>query len=154
DSIRFVNLTGSGLIDDSFVGGGFEQNIRVVNLAGTLDRLTISDSSVGDLDGAGPGRGVDNINGDDNILIDARNAGTVMNATLTSNILNNARGDVIQTNGQVGTSMDVVFRLNAVSNNHPNIVAAGGGSSFTGIGAVTYDISCNSFRDAVGIGLN
>lgn len=154
DSIRFVNLTGSALIDDSFIGGGYKNNIRIVNDSGTLDRLTISNSSVGDLDGAGAGRGVDNTNGEDNINLEARNASTVLNATLTNNILNNGRSDVIQTNATSGTSMDVVFRLNAVSNNHPNIVSAGGGAVFQGVGAVTYDISCNSFRDAVGIGLN
>ncbi|HET6891643.1 MAG TPA: Calx-beta domain-containing protein, partial [Pyrinomonadaceae bacterium] len=108
----------------------------------------------GDLDGAGPGRGVDNTNGDDNILIDARNSGTVLNATLTNNILNNARGDVIQTNGGLSSTMDVVFRLNRVSNNHPNKVIAGGGAVFQTLGNLTYDISCNSFRDSNGIGLN
>ncbi|MGH9905193.1 MAG: hypothetical protein ACRD8U_06355, partial [Pyrinomonadaceae bacterium] len=154
DSIRIINLLGSALIDDCFIGGGFEQNVRVVNDTGTLNRLTISDSSIGDLDGAGAGRGVDNTNGDDNINLEARTVGTVMNVTLTNNILNNARGDVIQTNANLGTTMDVVFRGNAVSNNHPNKVVAGGGSSFTGLGSTTYDISCNSFRDSNGIGLN
>ena len=154
DSIRIINLLGSALIDDCFIGGGYENNIRVVNDMGTLNRITISDSSVGDLDGAGAGRGVDNTNGDDNIILEARNSGTVLNATLTNNLLNNARGDVIQTSGTVGTSMDVVFRLNAVSNNHPNIAVGGGGATFTSIGAVTYDISCNSFRDSKGIGVN
>jgi Big-like domain-containing protein/Calx-beta domain-containing protein len=154
DSIRFVDLSGTALIDNCFIGGGFEQNIRVFNDTGTLNRITISNSSVGDLDGAGPGRGVDNTNGDDNILLDARNSGTVLNSTLTNNILNNARGDVIQVNGGISSTMDVVFRLNKVSNNHPNKVVAGGGAVFQSLGNFTYDISCNSFRDSNGIGLN
>ncbi|HET6670922.1 MAG TPA: Ig-like domain-containing protein, partial [Pyrinomonadaceae bacterium] len=154
DSVRIINLIGSALIDDSFIGGGYEQNLRVVNDSGTLNRLTVSDSSIGDLDGAGAGRGVDATNGDDNVNFEARNASTVMNVTMTNNILNNARGDVLQTNSGLGASMDVVFRGNTVSNNHPNISVGAGGAAITGLGAVTYDVSCNSFRDSHDIGLN
>ena len=153
DSVRIINLNGSALIDDCFIGGGYEQNLRVVNASGTLDRLTVSDSSIGDLDGAGPGRGVDNTNGDDNVNFEAR-TGTVMNVTMTNNILNNGRGDVIQINSELGASMDVVFRGNTVSNNHANISVGAGGAAITGLGAVTYDVSCNSFRDSHDIGLN
>ena len=81
-----------------------------------------------------------------------------MNGTFTNNILNNARGDVFQAaNSDVSApqaAMDVVFRNNTVSNNHPNIVIAGGGVTFSGTGAMTYDISCNKFRDSKGHGLN
>jgi uncharacterized repeat protein (TIGR01451 family) len=154
DSVRLINLSGSALIDDCFIGGGYEQNLRVVNDSGTLDRLTVSDSSIGDLDGAGPGRGVDNTNGDDNVYIGALNFGTILNLTMTNNTLNNARGEVIQTNSGLGATMDVVFRGNTVSNNHPNIVAGAGGAALTGVGAVTYDVSCNKFRGAKGTGLN
>ena len=154
DSVRIINLTGSALIDSSYIGGGFEQNLRVVNDTGTLNRLTVSNSKIGDLDDGGAGRGVDNTNGDDDVNIEARTAGTVVNVTFTGNTLNNARGDVIQTNGFLGTTMDVVFRGNFVSNNHPNKVVAGGGATFQSTGNKTYDISCNLFRDSNGIGLN
>ena len=154
DSVRIINLTGSALIDDCFIGGGYEQNLRVVNDSGTLDRLTVSDSSIGDLDGGGPGRGVDNTNGADNVYVEAQNSGTILNITMSNNILNNALSYVMQTNSGLGASMDVVFRGNSVSNNHPNMSASAGGAAITGLGAVTYDVSCNSFRDANDIGLN
>ena len=154
DSVRIINLTGSALIDDCFIGGGYEQNLRVINDSGTLDRLMVSDSSIGDLDGAGPGRGVDNTNGKDNVYLEARNSGTILNVTMSSNILNNARNEVFQTNSGLGASMDVVFRGNTVSNNHPNIAADAGGAAIAGLGAVTYDVSCNSFRDSKNLGLD
>ena len=130
DSVRIINLTGSALIDDCFIGGGYEQNLRVVNDSGTLDRLTVSDSSIGDLDGAGPGRGVDNTNGADNVYLEAQNAGTILNVTMSNNLLNNALSDVMQTNSGLGASMDVVFRGNTVSNNHPNMSASAGRSYY------------------------
>ena len=154
DSVRIVNLTGTALIDDCFIGGGYEQNLRVINDSGILDRLTVTDSSIGDLDGAGPGRGVDNTNGEDNVYIEARNSGTVLNVTMSNNILNNALSDVIRTNSGLGASMDLVFRGNTVSNNHPNVAADAGGAAVTGLGAVTYDVSCNSFSGSKDIGLN
>lgn len=154
DSVRIINLTGSALLDDCFIGGGYEQNLRVINDSGSLDRLTVSDSSIGDLDGAGPGRGVDNTNGKDNVYLEARNSGTILNVTMSNNIFNNARNEVIQTNSGLGASMDVVFRGNRVSNNHPNIAVDAGGAAITGLGAVTYDVSCNSFRDSKDLGLN
>ena len=154
DSVRIINLAGSALIDDCFIGGGYEQNLRVVNDSGILDRLTVTDSSIGDLDGAGPGRGVDNTNGEDNVYLEARNSGTILNVTMGNNILNNALSDVIQTNSGLGSSMDVVFRGNTVSNNHPNTAVDAGGAAVTGLGAVTYDVSCNSFRGAKNFGLN
>jgi uncharacterized repeat protein (TIGR01451 family) len=153
DSIRIINLIGSALIDDSFIGGGFENNLRIVNDIGTLDRLTVSDSSIGDLDGAGAGRGVDNTNGEDGIFFESRAGALTMNATFTSNILNNGRSDVLQANAAGTSAMDLVFRNNTVSNNHPNIVSGGGGLTITNGGTtstMTYDFSCNSFRDAKG----
>ena len=159
DSVRIINLTGTALIDSSFIGGGYEQNLRIINDTGALNRLTVNNCSIGDLDGAGPGRGVDPTNGDDNITFaTADGALTAMNGTFTNNILNNARGDVFQAaNSDLSApqaAMDVVFRNNTVSNNHPNIVIAGGGVTFNGTGGMTYDISCNKFRDSKGHGLN
>ena len=159
DQVRIINLTGSALIDNCFIGGGYEKNLRIVNDSGSLNRLTVSDSTIGDLDGAGALRGVDSADGDDNVVFSAADGAlTQMNGTFTNNILNNARGDVFQAaNSDVSApaaTMDIVFRGNSVSNNHPVIVIAGGGVTFNGTGAMTYDISCNKFRDSKGHGLN
>lgn len=159
DSIRIVNLTGSALIDDSFIGGGYENNLRIVNNTGTLNRLTVSDTSIGDLDGAGPGRGVDNTNGEDDIFFEARAGVVMMNATVTNNILNNSRSDTVHASATSTAAMDIVFRNNTVTNNHPAILSGGGGVLLVSGGGgssptTTYDFSCNSFRDAKGHGLN
>ena len=159
DTIRIINLLGTALIDGCFIGGGYEENLRIINDTGTLNRLTVNNSTIGDLDGAGPGRGVDSADGDDNITFAAADGTHVqMNGTFTNNIFNNARGDVFQAaNSDVSApagTMDVVFRGNKVTNNHPNIVVAGGGVTFNGTGAMTYDISNNTFRDSKGHGLN
>ena len=42
DSVRIINLTGSALIDSSFIGGGYEQNLRIINNTGSLNRLTVN----------------------------------------------------------------------------------------------------------------
>jgi len=48
-------------------------------------------------------------------------------------------------------SMDVVFTWNTLSDNHPAIVAGGGGVLFGGVGGTfTYNIANNTFRDATG----
>src|SRR5439155_23272088 len=77
DSIRIINLTGSALIDSCFIGGGYEQNLRVVNDTGTLNRVTVSNSSIGDLDGPGPGRLFFNATAATEIYTESQTSGTV-----------------------------------------------------------------------------
>src|SRR5262249_19636989 len=47
DSINFSNLLGSATIDHSSISGGWADNLRVINSTGTLDRLTVTNTTFG-----------------------------------------------------------------------------------------------------------
>jgi uncharacterized repeat protein (TIGR01451 family) len=158
-AINFRELTGSASISNSFIGGGHEFLFDLRNTgSSSLERLTISNSTIGDLDGAGPGFGVSAANGDDALHLSHASGNGAFKVTMTGNTLNSGRGDVVNfiTSGNV--TSDFVFRGNVAHNAHPNILSAGGGVTVVAGGAgsnvnSTYDISCNSFRGAKGTGL-
>jgi uncharacterized repeat protein (TIGR01451 family) len=162
DSIRFTNLTGSALVNGSVIAGGNTNNLRVVNNTGTLDRLTVNDSTVGDPDGAGGQRGLGTTaqGGNSDILFDGESGITAMNVTLSANTLNYGVGDVVSifNNDNVGTNgqMDVVVRGNSMVNTNPQSGQVTGASILTvaGLGNVTYDISCNKTANSLGNGIN
>ncbi|HST51887.1 MAG TPA: Ig-like domain-containing protein [Pyrinomonadaceae bacterium] len=162
DSVRFTNLTGSALVNQSVIAGGFADNLRVVNNTGTLDRLTVSNSTVGDPDGAGPQRGLATAaqGGNSDVLFVAEDGIATMNVTLSNNTLNYGVGDVVRVvnNDNVGTvgQMDVVVRGNSMVNSNPQSGQAGGASILTvaGLGNVTYEIACNKTANSSGIGIN
>ena len=148
-AVYFNELTGSASITNSVIVNGYEFLVYVLNTAGTLNRLTIDGCTI---------NGNNTANGDDALHLEAFNA-AVMNLTVTNNIFTSARGDVVNVNGANTTNVDLVFRGNKISNNHANILSAGGGVTISSGGAgsnstLTYDFSCNTFRDAVGIALN
>jgi hypothetical protein len=150
DAIRFTDLTGVAAITNSFVAGGFEDTIRIDTGTGSLNRLTITNSTIG-------GRTNNGTSMDDGLHVTSRNNATV-NITVTGTTFTTGRGDVFQPRA-VGTSnMDVVFRGNIVSNNHPSVVTGGGGSSFTSTtnspGVFSYEIACNKFFDNQNAGAN
>ena len=141
-SIYFANLTGSASVSSTSISGGFSNNFKLVNTAGTLDRLTFSSVTVGANSTA---------EGNDGIGIEGQNASvvkvTVQNSTFTS-----ARGDLFQMN-HIGTgTAELSFTGNTLSNNHPAIATGGGGVTL-GNGSTstfTMNLSTNTFRDAVG----
>jgi Bacterial Ig domain/Domain of unknown function (DUF4214) len=155
DSIGFTNLLGSCSIDHCSISGGWADNLRVKNSSGTLNRLTASFTTFGS-----PVPLATSPNSDDSVFLQSSGTGgTVMNFTFDNCTFTAARGDIINTEA-IGTStMDVVFTNNAVSNNFVGIVSAGGGTTFTGSGSgnsptVTFNISNNTFRDALGDAVN
>jgi hypothetical protein len=145
-SIRFTNLLGSAAVTSSAIGGGLEDNIRIDNSTGTLDRLTVSNTDI---------NANDTSLGNDGILLVATSSATA-NVTVTGSRLNAARGDLFETAANGSSSMDIIFTSNTVTNSHTNIVSGGGGLTFSGgdNSTVTYDISNNTMRDALGIALN
>lgn len=138
-------LTGSATINSSIMGNGSEDNLRVNNISGTLNRLTVSSSTLG-LNGT--------TTGNDSLSFTAWNTGTVMNITVNATTFAGARGDTFDAIAQVGTTMDVVFTSNTSHNTHPNIVSAGGGVIIHGGGTVTFNVASNSIRGARGRALN
>ena len=151
-AVRFDGLFGSASITDSTIGGvggtdsSFSDNLRVINNSGSLNRLTISNTSFGKIGSTG----------NNSLTFVANNNGTVMNLTVQDSVFTNAIGSLASISANQNSLMDVVSRRNKFSNDNPNQASGGGGlvlQSGTGASTVTYDISCNTFRDAIGIGL-
>jgi hypothetical protein len=142
-SVRFTELTGTASISNSNISGAVEDTFAVINTTGTLNRITFTSTTFG---------ANSTPTGDNGLLLEARSS-AVLNATVQNSFFTSSRGDLVQatiTSGATG-SMDVVFSGNALSDNHPAIVAGGGGALFGGVGGTfTYNISGNTFRDGTG----
>jgi hypothetical protein len=146
-SIYFGNavtngLTGSASITNSSFSGGRARNFSVVNTSGTLNRLTITGSSFG--------LNQNSVDAGDSLSVEARNGGTVLNATVTGSTFTGAPGDLAEFVGQTGTTMDVIFQNNTLSNNHPNNIIGGGGVTLGTQGVMTFNVTGNSLRGANG----
>jgi hypothetical protein len=149
-AIAFDGLFGSASISDSTIGGtgaldsSFSDNLRVFNTTGSLDRLTITNSSFGKIGNTG----------NDSLITSGSNNGTVMKITVTDSVFTNAIGSLTRFNTSNNSTLDVVFRRNKLSNNNPNQAAGGGAFSLetdsVSAPTVTYDISCNRTRDSIG----
>ena len=143
-SINFTELTGSASITNSVVQGGSEDNVKVRNTGGSLNRLTFDNVTIG-----ANSTGV----GNDGISLEST-AGT-FNVTVNNSRFTSAAGDLFQLN-TVGTAQsDLVFTNNTLTNNHTNISGGGGGTTIAvgGSGDMTYNISNNTFRDSKGTAL-
>ena len=141
-SIRFTDLTGVAAVTSTNISGGFENNFKLNNSTGTLNRLTFTSVMIGANSTAEGNDGI-GIEGSGNSVVNV----TVQNSTFTS-----ARGDLFQMN-HIGTgTADLIFTGNTLSNNHPGIATGGGGVTL-GNGSTstfTMNLSTNTFRDAVG----
>ncbi|MCA1799652.1 MAG: tandem-95 repeat protein, partial [Xanthomonadaceae bacterium] len=104
-SVRFVNLLGSGAITRSDLSGGLEDNLRLVNNTGTLNRLVITDTIFRDNSSA---------LGNDGILI--QSIGTaVVNVTVDNSDFSGHRGDHFDAAASDSAALDLVFTNNSMS---------------------------------------
>jgi hypothetical protein len=144
-SVGFDNLTGSASVTSSAISGGLEDNFRVANTAGSLNRITFTSDTIGLNSTAG---------GNDGILLASTPTAGMLHATVQNSTFTGARGDLLQLNHNGSGTGDLVLTGNGFSNSHPAIATGGGGLSlFQGGGAggnTTMTVSGNSFRDAVG----
>ncbi|HYG24794.1 MAG TPA: LamG-like jellyroll fold domain-containing protein [Verrucomicrobiae bacterium] len=144
--VSFRNLTGTATILNCTISGGFEDNVRVINSTGTLNRLNVANVTFG-LNGTA--------SGDNSLLIQAQNF-AVLNASIVNSTFNGARGDVFQFDLGNSSTGDLVFSNNLCINTHSAIAVGGGGITVSGGGVVganpqlTYDINANTFRGARG----
>ena len=145
-SVWFDNLTGSATVTSSYVGGGYEDNFRVLNSSGSLNRLTLTSVTVGDNNAT---------EGNDGVSLESSGSASLFNVTVQNSTFTGAEGDLLQFNHNASGTGDLVLTSNAFSNNHPGIATGGGGLSlFSGGGGnATMSITGNSFRDAVGAGI-
>jgi hypothetical protein len=141
-------------ITNSFISGGREFMLDVRNFnGGTLNRLTVQNNTFGAFQA-----GTD---ADDAVHFEGFGSGATFNVTFSNNVVQQARGDMVNFNvgvtGNNPINSDLVMRGNTLHNTHGTILSGGGGSTITmGGGATvnsTYDISCNSIRGAKGFGL-
>ena len=150
-AVFLYNLTGTGAITGSTIGGGFENNLLLLNTSGTLDRMVVSGSTF-------------NFNnttsGNNNILVESRNAGTTLKFTLASSTIKGARADWINLSNNSSSTMDAIVGGpnggdgnlfdNLGANAHPG-AAAGGNRVVTGaVGPLTLDIRNNTLRGSKG----
>jgi len=147
-SIRLDNLTGAASVTDTYVSGGFEDNMRVVNTTGSLNRITLTNDTFG-VSGTRPSN--------DALRLETATTAGQLHATITGSTFSSAAGDLLQfSHGGAGTG-DLVLTGNTFSNAHPAIATGGGGVTLTQSGTAggntTMNISGNSFRDAVGPGV-
>ncbi|SFN50622.1 Ig-like domain-containing protein [Dokdonella immobilis] len=146
-SVRFDQLTGAASITNVGISGGFEDNFKLVNSSGSLNRLTFDNATIGTNSLT---------DGNDGVTLEA--GGTaVINVTVQNSSFTASRGDLFQFN-HIGTGVgDLVLANNTFSNSFPAIATGGGGLSLftSGLagGNVTMNITGNSFRDAVGPGV-
>ena len=134
-AIRFDGLTGSATISNNSIAHGFEYIVKVLNASGSLNRLTMDTNTFGSTDAT---------LGGDAVQLVASNTAT-LNATVTSSTFVNAREDLFNAVVTQTASMDLVFRINTLSNSHTPVLSTRANVLLfsTSIGTVTYDISCN-----------
>jgi methionine-rich copper-binding protein CopC len=144
----FTGMTGTGTITNCIIAGGRARNFSLINISGTLNRLVITGSNFG--------LNQSFIDATDNLSVESRNAGTVLNATVRGNTFTGAPGDLVEFVANSQSTMDLIMggaaagQPNALSNNHPNNNVGGGGVTIASGGTLTFNVSNNTMRDANG----
>ncbi len=138
-SVKFDNLNGSATVSNTNISGGFNDNFRLVNTGGSLNRITFTNVTF-EINGSTPNN--------DALSIEAL-SNAVVNVTVQNSNFKSAAGDLFQLNNNGSGATDLVFSNNTLANSHPAIATGGGGVTIDG-GSVTFHIDHNTFRDAVG----
>lgn len=148
-SISFDELTGSATLTSVNVSGGWEDNVRLSNTTGTLNRLTMTNCTVG-ANSATFGNNALNLMG----------SGTaVVNVTVTGGTFTGSRSHYIQylLNGAATPSGDLVLTSNTFTQSMAAVAGAGNifvSSGGNGNPTLTYNIQSNTMRNAVGNAIN
>ncbi len=146
-----TGLLGTGTFTKNSISGGRARNLSIVNTSGTAT-LTIKGNTFG----------LNQLFGDANqsLAIEARNSGTVINSVVggvapgEANTFTGSPGDLANFTGQIGTTMDVDFLNNTLTNSHPNNVIGGGGLWLATEGSMTFTVDGNTMSDADGDGIS
>ena len=139
---HFCDLTGSATISDSVIGGAHEDGLKVRNVGGVLNRLTVSNTDFA----TGTGGFAD-----DAFEASSTGGGTFNVTVNAGSAFTTAAGDHLQYSVAGTGTGDLVVQGNAFSNNYPS--ALGGGVTINPGGNsssvnVTYNVSNNTFRDS------
>jgi hypothetical protein len=140
-SVYISGLTGSATVSDTYVSGGYQDNVRVRH--GSPDRMTFTNTTFGS-DGARPGHHA--------LQFENAADGGAMKVTVADSTFQSAGWNLIDYNHSGTGAGDLVLTGNTFSNNHPAITSGRGGlelSQFADAGT-TMSITGNAFRDARG----
>lgn len=143
--IRFDELAGTASISQATVAGSVQDNVRIVNTAGTLS-LTVAGSTFG-ANGTANGR--------DALFVDAGGT-SVVNLNVQNSQFTGARANLFRLRLLGTTQAGLALAGNTFSNAHPAILPGAGGvvvESAAGSATLAYSVSGNTFRGAVGSAL-
>ncbi|MFI5120551.1 MAG: beta strand repeat-containing protein, partial [Thermoanaerobaculia bacterium] len=151
-SIYFGNsvtngLSTQGTFTNNNISGGAWDNMHIENTTAGTTTITVKGNTLG-LNGT--------TTGNQSLIIEARNAGTIINSVVGGpgagepNTFLGAPGGLANFTGQTGTTMDVQFKNNVMSNSHPNNNIGGGCLTVASQGIMTFVVDGNSMRDADG----
>jgi hypothetical protein len=148
-SVSFDELTGSATLTSVNISGGWEDNFRLANTTGTLNRLTMTNCTIG-ANSAGFGNSALN-------LMASGNA--VVKITVTGGTFTGSRSHFVQflLNGNSTPNGDLVFTTNTFTQSMAAIAGAGDifvSSGGNGNPTLTYNIQGNTMRNAVGNAIN
>ena len=116
-----------------------EDNLRIDNKTGTLNRLTVTNSYFHNNSVA---------SGNDGILIETENS-AVVNVTVDSCNFAAHRGDHFDFSGTGSSSNDVIFTRNIMTGGHSNALGQSLMMSNSNSATTTYDISNNTISGAI-----
>jgi hypothetical protein len=141
-ALGFCGLTGSAGITNSSIANGAADNLFVVNSSGSLNRLTLSNDTVGLTNTS--------LLGNIGTLIEANTGGSTINSTVEDSTFQGSRGTPVAFVGQNGSTMDVVFGQPSHGNTVHNTFGSGtapGTEDFdlSSSGTATFDVNSNHF---------
>jgi hypothetical protein len=143
--VRFEELHGTASISQSTVIGSVQDNVRIVNTAGTLS-LSVAGSTFG-ANATATGR--------DGLLVDAAGV-AVVTVSVQSSQFTGARSNPFRLRLGGSAQGNLSLAGNTFVNAHPAILPGAGGvvvESASGSPTVAYAITGNTFRGAVGSAL-
>lgn len=141
-------VTGNVVFTNNLISGGNWRNLSIINTTAATTNLTIKGNTFG--------ANLNNGQGDQSVAVEARGSGTVINSVVggplagEGNTFTSARSDHANFTGQTGSTMDVQFRNNTLTNNHPGNNIGGGNLNLSSQGIMTYNVDGNTMRDANG----
>ena len=141
-SIAFDDLHGSATISNSNISGGWEDNLRLRNTTGSLNRLTVSSTTFGNNNAS---------NGNAAMNMAVTSGAPTFNVTVTGCTFTGSRSHFVQylLNGTGAASGDFQFTNNTITQAMTSISGAGGVYIDTATNAtagLTYNIQGNTIH--------
>jgi hypothetical protein len=153
-ALFFYNPSGAASITGGSIAGGLEDNLHILKQGGVaLNRFTVSGGTVFGFNNTA--------SGNNNILLDSQNVGTILNFTLQGCTVRGARADWINAGANSGSTMDLViggttpalgntFDNLSAGSVHPGAAPGGNRVVLGSVGTMTFDINNNILKGSKG----